>query len=483
MITNLVIETGTNVSLQLNGLKPDIQVLVPSTPAAVKIHTNQGIAGSAGSVWRNGAGVPDDAAGANGDYYLNQTNGDVYKRISGAYVLQGNIKGEDSTVPGAPGSVWRTSAGNPVDAIGINGDFYLNSLNGEYWLKAAGVYGLQGSIKGVAGDNGAPGSVWRSGSGVPSDGLGINNDFYLNSDNGDYYLKAAGTYSLQGNIKGSPGEDSTVPGAPGSVWRNDAGAPSDGLGINGDYYLNESNGDFYLKAAGTYSLQGNIKGATGAGVAAGGETGQILAKSSSTDYATAWVDNADDFISAARLLGSTIRAQSFGFTSPIHISGSVAHSLNTFKFTAVVVKTRMPAAGIAFGQQVQGVYTATAGYCGIGLYIYSGGGEATLIAETGNDINTWKGAASTYQKKPFLVPLTIEPGIYYVCAAYAAVQTTAPTLSSTSTNGLFNGMDFADGAILSGTKTSGTTLPATQTVTVAGGLTKQNAIQWYGIYE
>lgn len=46
------------------------------------------------NVWRNGAGVPSNGLGINADYYLNQTNGDIYKRVAGAYVLQGNIKGD-----------------------------------------------------------------------------------------------------------------------------------------------------------------------------------------------------------------------------------------------------------------------------------------------------------------------------------------------------------------------------------------------------
>lgn len=52
-------------------------------------------------------------------------------------------------------------------------------------------------------------------------------------------------------------------GSPGSVWRNGSGAPSNSLGINGDYYLNNTNGDVYFKASGIYSIVANIKGPTG----------------------------------------------------------------------------------------------------------------------------------------------------------------------------------------------------------------------------
>ncbi|MFK5283089.1 hypothetical protein ACI3PL_26320, partial [Lacticaseibacillus paracasei] len=31
-----------------------------------------------GSAWQQGAGVPSDSLGANGDYYLNTSNGNIY---------------------------------------------------------------------------------------------------------------------------------------------------------------------------------------------------------------------------------------------------------------------------------------------------------------------------------------------------------------------------------------------------------------------
>lgn len=100
--------------------------------------------------------------------------------------------------------------------------------------------------------------------------------------------------------------DVTIPA--GSVWRSGAGAPSNDLGVNGDYYLNTTTSDVYLKATGTYSVIVNIKGAQGIqgeqgiqgvqgdpgadglGVPAGGTTGQLLAKQSNADNDTVWQD-------------------------------------------------------------------------------------------------------------------------------------------------------------------------------------------------
>lgn len=65
---------------------------------------------------------------------------------------------------------------------------------------------------------------------------------------------------------GSGGGGGTGPaGAPGSVWRDGAGVPSNALGIDGDYYLRDTTGDVYLRTAGAYAIVANIKGAAGGG--------------------------------------------------------------------------------------------------------------------------------------------------------------------------------------------------------------------------
>jgi len=62
---------------------------------------------------------------------------------------------------------------------------------------------------GPAGTDGTNGSVWRNGSGAPSNSLGVNGDYYLNTANGDVYLKATGAYTIVANIKGADGTDGT----------------------------------------------------------------------------------------------------------------------------------------------------------------------------------------------------------------------------------------------------------------------------------
>lgn len=55
------------------------------------------------SVWRDGAGVPDNGLGNEGDYYLRTTNGDVYRKDAGVYAVVANIEGPPGE-PGEPGS-------------------------------------------------------------------------------------------------------------------------------------------------------------------------------------------------------------------------------------------------------------------------------------------------------------------------------------------------------------------------------------------
>ena len=61
---------------------------------------------------------------------------------------------------------------------------------------------------------------------------------------------------ITGGIQGTAG-------TPGSVWRNGTNAPSNSLGIDGDYYLNTTTGDIYTRSGGVYTKIGNIQGPAG----------------------------------------------------------------------------------------------------------------------------------------------------------------------------------------------------------------------------
>lgn len=114
----------------------------------------------------------------------------------------------------------------------------------------------------VASTGGGGGSVWRNGDGAPSNGLGSDGDYYLDDLNGYVYYKASGAYTHVATIEGPPGAAGPA-GAPGAVWRNGSGAPSDSLGIDGDFYLDDATGNVYERSSGTYSIVANISGPAG----------------------------------------------------------------------------------------------------------------------------------------------------------------------------------------------------------------------------
>lgn len=96
----------------------------------------------------SGAGVPSGSLGVDGDSYLNSTNGDIYSKSGGAWGSPtGNIKG----IQGVQGFSILSGAVAPTTQ-GVNGDTYLNTTNGDVYLKSGGVWALNGNIKGVKGD-------------------------------------------------------------------------------------------------------------------------------------------------------------------------------------------------------------------------------------------------------------------------------------------------------------------------------------------
>ncbi|QEQ94893.1 hypothetical protein pEaSNUABM56_00094 [Erwinia phage pEa_SNUABM_56] len=107
-----------------------------------------GTPGVNGSTWYNGSGAPASATGANGDFYLDTTALDVYKKVSNAWSVITNLQG----------SVWITGTAAPTSTVGKNGDLYLvlttdttASTNGNVYQKASGSWTSVGNIRGPAG--------------------------------------------------------------------------------------------------------------------------------------------------------------------------------------------------------------------------------------------------------------------------------------------------------------------------------------------
>lgn len=134
--------TADDTPSQLDDLI-DVALDAPQTGDALKFDganwvnspITNGADGADGSVWFDGAGAPDSGTGANGDYYLRTSNGDVYEKSAGAWAVVGNIKGPT----GGAGSVGATGATGPTGATGATGGSGSNGTNGTNGANGQGV--------------------------------------------------------------------------------------------------------------------------------------------------------------------------------------------------------------------------------------------------------------------------------------------------------------------------------------------------------
>jgi hypothetical protein len=138
--------------------------LTAANPVASVADLLSGPAGADGKTILNGAGAPG-AIGTLGDFYLDTTASDLYGPLTGggwgsptSLIGPAGADGDDGAA-GAPGAVWREGTGAPADGTGINGDFYLDDATGNVYERAAGTYGIVANIKGATGAPGAAASV------------------------------------------------------------------------------------------------------------------------------------------------------------------------------------------------------------------------------------------------------------------------------------------------------------------------------------
>ncbi len=263
-----------------------------------------GMDGAAGSLWYSGNGIPDNAIGVDGDFYLDAQNKLIYEKATGAWVSLVSLQGEqgeagDPGVAGADGSVWYYGNGDPDSEpafeSGKDGDLYLDTATADVYSKTTGSWVFIVNIKGNAGQdgedgedgqdgaagaagvNGADGATWLTGSGTPNNESGKEGDLYLNTATADVYSKTTGSWVFIVNIKGNAGQDGEdgedgqdgaagaagVNGADGATWLTGSGTPNNESGKDGDLYLDTATADVYSKTTGSWVFIVNIKGNAG----------------------------------------------------------------------------------------------------------------------------------------------------------------------------------------------------------------------------
>lgn len=235
----------------------------------------QGNPGLDGKTVLSGSGAPSAGTGLNGDFYIDTTANTIYgPKTSGVW-------GSPTSLVGPTGP---TGATGPQ---GIQGPIGLTGNTGP-----TGPQGPQG-IKGDTGDTGATGPTGATGATGPQGPQGIKGDTGDTGAQGPIGLTGAtgatGPQGVQG-IKGDTGD--TGPQGPiGLTGPTGAQGPQGIKGDMGDTGATGPTGP--TGPAGPTGATGPTgpAGADGVGVPTGGNANQILAKNSSTNYDTVWIDN------------------------------------------------------------------------------------------------------------------------------------------------------------------------------------------------
>jgi hypothetical protein len=203
-------------------------------------------AGSAGAtggtVWGAGAGLPSDLSGKDGDFYLHTVSGDVYEKAAGHYSLKVNLRGPQGEpgpqgaagAPGIQGPVGPAGPEGPAGPVGPQG--LAGPTGAEGPAGPQGLTGPQGP-QGLQGLTGPPGPQGPQGLPGPQ---GLTGPQGLPGPQGLIGLQGltgpAGPQGLQG-IPGVNGTDG-LPGQPGKTLLSGATDPAATTGAEGDFYLN-----------------------------------------------------------------------------------------------------------------------------------------------------------------------------------------------------------------------------------------------------
>lgn len=195
---------------------------------------------NSGIVYLVPGSVPDPGLGEDGNAALKITSGQWWLKISGVWVSQGNLPSGLNNQ-----GIWNSSTTYHVnDLVDRLGTVYLCEATNTNAPPESNPsdWAVLGA-KGDKGDAGAAGNTVRYGTGAPANGLGNDGDFYIATDTHFLYgprtggVWPAGT-NLIGPSGGQGGPGATgQPGANGNTVRFGSGAPLNSLGADGDFYI------------------------------------------------------------------------------------------------------------------------------------------------------------------------------------------------------------------------------------------------------
>ena len=145
---------------------------------------------STGSEAYFGTAAPQNTQGNNNDTFLNTATGTIYQKANGAWSVQYSFAA-------AGDGALLFNQGAPTAALGKNGDACIDTLAGIYYQKKGGAWvqaystatGPQGAPgpQGTPGAAGANGNTILSGASMPSNTIGYNGDYFLNTNTYQLY--------------------------------------------------------------------------------------------------------------------------------------------------------------------------------------------------------------------------------------------------------------------------------------------------------
>jgi hypothetical protein len=208
-----------------------------------------GAPGTPGNTVMHGSGPPSSAMGRDGDWYIDTNTHTIYgPKASGIWPTTGtSLVGPQGPqgITGVNGNTILYGVGAPSNSLGVDGNFYIDtSAHTMYGPKAGGVWPAGTSLIGPQGPIGQRGSQWYEGAGAPGTIAGaLANDNFLNTTNGDVYNYSGSSWgSPVGNIRGPAG----LTGPPGSTTVTiSPTAPASP--VDNQIWWNSTNGQFYVR--------------------------------------------------------------------------------------------------------------------------------------------------------------------------------------------------------------------------------------------
>jgi hypothetical protein len=142
---------------------------------------------STGAVINFGTVIPQNNTGKNGDLFVKTNSGQLIQKVSGSWTVVYTLPAAN----GADGAVLYGSS-NPSASTGKDLDTYINTVSGIFYLKTSGtwnqVFSMQTGPQGPKGDKGDIGNAGINGKTILN---GVSNPSNLIGNDGDYYMNTA----------------------------------------------------------------------------------------------------------------------------------------------------------------------------------------------------------------------------------------------------------------------------------------------------